>query len=296
MKAIKISYLATLIALMSATNLTAETNLQAVRADKPPVLDGNDKEALWQKGIELQLLAKVPSGTHEGEKTSVFLKAAYDDDHLYFLVRWQDATKDDTHKSYVWNESKSSYEVGPDREDVVAFSFPIRGEFTADMLSGKDELWDVWHWKAARTAPASHAMDKTHAYSTSMPSGKANKFEAKDGSVVWISRPEDAGGSATASHPAPKSKQAATPVHYEAVMPSGSAADVRAGQSHRGGWWTVEFARKLNTGHSDDAQFSVPGSYQMGVAVFDHSEDEDHYTTEPIVLRLGDEHRATGKP
>ena len=274
------------VALMMSTSVMAETTLTAVRAEKPPVLDGSDNDAVWTRAAELQIEAEATAGPREGETITVRLKAAYDDSHLYFLLSWHDASKDDTHKSYVWNEEKSAYEVGPDREDVASLSFPIRGTFTGDMLSGTEELWDVWHWKAARTAPAGYAMDKSHAFSATMPTGKANKFKAKNGSEVWIARPEDTGGSATRRHAAPDSKQGSTPVHYEPVKPSGSAADVRTGHAHRDASWTVEFARKLRTGHADDAPFSAAGTYLMGIAVFDKSEDELHYVAGPIALEF----------
>ncbi len=276
----------TLVTLIMSASVTAETRLKAVRADKPPVLDGKFDDSVWAKAMELRLKAEGRSGPTEGQETTVVLKAAYDEDNVYLLLRWRDATKDDTHKSYIWSDQKSAYEIGPDREDVASLSFPIRGEFTADMLSGREELWDVWHWKAHRTAPAGYAMDKTHVFFSTKPSGKAKKFHAKDGSEVWIARPEDAGGSVTRQHPAPGSKQTDPPVRYEAVTPSGSAADVRTGQSYREGWWTVEFARKLKTGYADDVEFSVPDTYPMAVAVFDKSEDEDHYTAGPIILEF----------
>ena len=283
---ISILYHVPLIALITSAGAAAEIRLIATRTNAPPVLDGKAVDDVWARAPELRLKALGRSSRTEGQETTVFLKAAYDDDDLYLLLRWQDATKDDTHKSYVWNDEKSAYEVGPDREDVISLGFPIRGEFTADMLSGREGLWDVWHWKAARTAPAGYAMDKTHLSSSTPPEGKANKFEADDGSELWIARPEDAGRSATRQHPAPKNKQSSTPVHYEAVTPSGSAADIRTGQSHSEGWWTVEFARKLKTGHPDDADFSAPGTYLMGVAVFDKSEDEHHHTAGPVTLEL----------
>ncbi len=281
-----IFYRGVFVVLMMSASVMAETTLTAVRAEKPPVLDGSDNDAVWMKAAELQIEAEATAGPHEGETTTVHLKAAYDDGHVYFLLSWHDASKDDTHKSYVWNDAKSAYEVGPDREDVAALSFPIRGAFTGDMLSGTEELWDVWHWKAARTAPAGYAMDKSHAFSSTMPTGKANKFKAKNGSEVWIARPEDAGGSATRQHAAPDSKQGSTPVHYEPAKPSGSAADVRTGHVHRDGWWTVEFERKLKTGYPDDIDFSVSRTHLMSVAVFDKSEHEEHYTTGPIALRF----------
>ena len=280
-------FLAVTIVLIASSWATAQTSLGVVRTTTPPDLDGKVDDAVWAKAPDLELKAQGRGGPAEGKTTSVVLKAAYDDQNVYFLLRWQDARKNDTHKSYVWNADKSVYETGPDREDNAALAFPIRGAFSADMLSGKDELWDVWHWKAQRTGPAGYAMDRTHVFSSTKPSGKAKKFTTKAGKELWIARPEDEGTSVTAQSSAPSTKQASTPVHYQAVNPTGSAADIRTGHSYRDGWWTVEFARKLNTGNRDDAPFIVPKTRHLGVAVFDKSEHEHHYTVGPIALIFG---------
>ena len=264
----------------------SERALFAARTDTPPTLDGDFKDAAWKSAPALHLEATGRGGPAEGKTTPIELRAAYDGEALYVLLRWRDATKDDTHKSYIWNEAESAYEVAPDREDNAALAFPIRGEFTANMLSGKDQLWDVWHWKAARTGPGGYAMDRTHLFSVTKPAGKAKSFPSKDGQEIWIARPEDAGESVTRQNPAPSAKQDRPPVHYEPVKSTDSASDIRTGQAYRDGWWTVEFARKLNTGHGDDAAFSLPGSYAMGVAVFDKSEHDHHYTAGPITLEV----------
>jgi len=260
--------------------------LKAAKVMQPPKLDGSVDDAAWKVATELQLGAEGRGGEAKGKKVAVTLKAAYDKENVYFLLRWQDVSKDETHKSWVWNESKGAYEAGPDREDNAALSFPIKGTFTANMLSGTDELWDVWHWKAFRTGPAGYAMDRTHIYSASKSEAKAKEYDAMNGAKIWIARPEDPGDSVTKEHPAPNAKQSSPPPHYEAVRPSGSAADILTGHSFENGWWTVEFARKLYTGNSDDAQFSVGNTVMMGVAVFDKSEHENHYTAGPIGLRL----------
>lgn len=265
----------------------AQPKLQAVKTDAPPKLDGSSDDAAWKNATELKLEAEGRGGDANGKKVAVTLKAAYDKDNVYILLRWQDATKDETHKSWAWNESKSAYEAGPDPEDNAALSFPIKGAFTANMLSGQDELWDVWHWKAQRTGPAGYAMDRTHVYSaTEPPGGKAKKYKAVNGKDVWIARPEDAGETVTKESQAPTAKQATEPKHYEAVKPAGSAADIRTGQGYADGWWTVEFARKLNTSNSDDADLDAAKTLPMGVAVFDKSEHENHYTAGPIELRF----------
>lgn len=260
--------------------------LRAARVRTAPAIDGSPDDAAWKEAAELRLDAEGRGGPSKGKKTAVTLRAAVDDQYVYFLLRWQDATEDKTHKSYVWNDEKKAYEAGKDLEDNAALSFPIKGKFTANMLSGEDELWDVWHWKAFRTGPAGYAMDRTHVFTETKPEGKAKEYDTVNGKKVWIARPEDKGDSVTKEHPAPKEKQASLPPHFEAVKPSGSAGDIQTGHSYKDGWWTVEFRRKLNTGNPDDAALTPGGKTPMGVAVFDKSEHENHFTAGPITLVL----------
>lgn len=260
--------------------------LRAARVKAAPTIDGSPDDAAWKEAAELRLDAEGRGGPSKGRKTAVTLRAAVDDQHVYFLLRWQDATEDKTHKSYAWNDEKKVYEVGKDLEDNAALSFPIKGKFTANMLSGEDELWDVWHWKAFRTGPAGYAMDRTHVFTATKPEGKAAEFDAMNGKKIWIARPEDKGDTVTKEQPGPKEKQSAAPPHYEAVKPSGSAADIQTGNSYKDGWWTVEFRRKLNTGNADDAALAPGKKSLMGLAVFDKSEHENHFTAGPITLDL----------
>lgn len=260
--------------------------MRAVRVKAAPTIDGSPADAAWKEAAELRLDAEGRGTANKGKKTAVTLRAAVDDQYIYFLLRWQDATEDKTHKSYVWNDEKKAYEAGKELEDNAALSFPIKGKFTANMLSGDDELWDVWHWKAFRTGLAGYAMDRTHVFSAAKHDGKAAEYDAARGKKVWIARPEDEGDSVTKENPAPKEKQAAPPPHYEAVKPSGSAADIQTGHSYKDGWWTVEFRRKLNTGNADDAALALGVKSPMGVAVFDKSEHENHFTAGPITLDL----------
>jgi hypothetical protein len=69
----------------------------------------------------------------------------------------------------------------------------------------------------------------------------------------------------------------------------GSRDDLKAKGIWQDGRWTVEFARKLNTGHNDDIRFkATPGEtryYVFDVAVFDRSIVK-HTSTGPISLEI----------
>ena len=60
-----------------------------------------------------------------------------------------------------------------------------------------------------------------------------------------------------------------TALFYTSRQPNGSRADVRAKGEWRDGVWTVEFARKLVTNHSDDIQFDLDRVYRFGVSRYE---------------------------
>ena len=58
-------------------------------------------------------------------------------------------------------------------------------------------------------------------------------------------------------------------MRYRFAQPSGSRADVRAKGQWQDGRWTIEFARPLQTGHSDDIAFRMDRRYRFGVSRFE---------------------------
>lgn len=64
--------------------------------------------------------------------------------------------------------------------------------------------------------------------------------------------------------------------------PTGSIADVKAKAIWGNGMWTLELSRKLNTGNSDDVVFQSGRALKGGIAVFNHSGNDDHNHSETI--------------
>lgn len=253
-------------------------NLLCVRVTAPPEVDGVGTDAAWRGAPALTLPSLRRMKPEEGAPPSITLRAVHTDTHLYVLATWPDPAADQSHKSWTWNAAKGAYEEGSDREDMFALAFEHTGPFTADMLTGADAVWDVWHWKASRTNPQGYAMDKTHRYSTSKPEGKAKEYTSRDGKPIWISRPEDAGDTVERKRPAPTTNEGTRVPQYEAGTPSGSAADVRAKGVWAAGTWTLEFARALDTGHPDDTAFRTVRPYRGAASAFDRTGDMDRST------------------
>jgi hypothetical protein len=211
-----------------------------------------------------------------GASTEATIRTVRTDTHIYFVLRWKDATRDDAaHKPWIWSAGKNAYEEGPEREDMASMAFELAGEFDADMLSGKAATWDAWHWKAVRTNPQGYAMDRTHRYTLEKPEGKATSYDAKSGRKIWIARPEDSGDTVEKKQPAPKEKTADRVPQYLPGIPSSSAADVHAKGAWAEGWWTLEFERKLDTGNKDDTAFDTKRDCRFAIGVHDRTGDMD---------------------
>ena len=209
------------------------------------------------------------------------VKAQHTADTIAIRVSWPDATRSDTHKSFVWDEVSKSYKRASDREDRVSLMFDMGGDFSSCMLAGKVFRADVWHWKAARTGPAGLAHDKYHVYGlelkTAHPGSK--QFTNDEGKKVYIARPSDGGDKLYSSAKAPEAKIAdRIPGYVVNPAATGSIADVRAEALHDGKGWTVTMTRKLDTGHDDDVVFKKGESYPSAVACFDRSGDDHHST------------------
>jgi hypothetical protein len=263
--------------------------LKAKHAQALPVIDGADNDEVWKTAAPLDLILTDVWGTSVGKSSKATIKSVYTDTHVAFLVRWEDATRDDkAHKPWAWNADSKTYEQGKKQEDAMALAFEHTGPFTADMLSPVDAVWDLWTWKATRSDPVGYALDKTHRYATAKPEGAAKEYRSRTGSPVWIQRPDDAGQSTQKSLSAPTEYKGGTVPAYAITEPGGSAADVRAKGKWANGYWTVELSRKLDTGHADDTGFDPRRTYAIAVAVQDRTGDMDKSST---VIRLGFEGR-----
>lgn len=275
--------------LLAAVGLTAQTRsatpqLVAVKVSQAPTLDGIGDDAAWRDAQPVTVTAKGVMPKTRGTSAAVTLRAAYTDTHVYLLAVWSDPTKDDQgHRTWKWDAEKKVYVEDVDREDMFAVGFEHTGEFVADMLAGVEATWDLWHWKAFRTNPQGYAMDKTHRYTNTQPTGSANKHPTKDGREIWIARPQDSGDTVEVQHNAPTEFKGERVSRYTAGKPSGSAADVNAKGAWAEGKWTLELARRLDTGQGDDTSFNVGRTYQMALSVHDRTGEMDK-ASEALVL------------
>mgnify|MGYP002640585990 CR=1 FL=1 len=297
----------TAIAIISLfTSPALSETLEVIKATTAPTIDGVD-EGAWatapvlavavsqipdkivdvnkekQTGKYAQNWTKTkPNDTHE-----VKLKAMYSGDMIYFQAQWADSTMDDQHKPFKWEGDKADgeYVNGKEREDRLALQFPISGDFNSNMLAEASSVIDMWQWKAARTNAAGVIHDKHHLRSTSPLSGKFSTHYSAGGKEVYLARKNDGGESPYKSNKIdPFVYQGDVIAQYIPYVPAAAdAADVQAKGAWKDGIWTVEIARKLDTGnHETDTIFDPAKPTQMAIAVFDKAGDHFHAISNEI--------------
>lgn len=250
--------------------------------DSAPILDGKTNDWASVTAVSIPLKNNNPKGKSDIKQVS--LKSGVHGDSVYFLLEWKDGSHDNQHKPFVWDAGKNKYVSGKQREDRLAIQFGISGDYDVNWISGKLFTADTWHWKAARSNGLGIAQDKMTVI-RSDKAKKAYKGTAQNGSTVYIQRPSDKGSKLYSTKRYSSKVDDLMPKYILASSVSGSVADVKAKGVWDNGQWTLELSRKLNTGNSDDVVFQPGQSVQGGIAVFNHTGDDDHNISEQLTFQ-----------
>jgi hypothetical protein len=235
--------------------------LVAVKTEVAPTIDGTADDKAWASAkpfVTYDPLAKV----------KLTVRAVYTKDSIYILATFPDKTENRRHKTQEWVADQSRYRIGTDREDTFVIKWGM-GANLQNLRVDAEEPYraDIWYWKSHRTDHAGYADDKMHIYSSlKIPNSKS--LVSRNGLRFYLSRPGDIGKAAyqTIVHGEHVGDRTTL---YRQVVPEGSRADVRAKGVWRNGAWTVEFGRKLSTGHQDDVEFNVRQAYAFGVSRYE---------------------------
>ncbi len=238
--------------------LLADQNVVAVKVKKSPRVDGIGDDAVWTK-------AKEVTTYNQNDKVKFRLRAVYTNTHIYFLAKYEDKDESRTHKTWVWNKKDEIYEIGNDREDAMVFKWNLGSpKIDLRLSTGQPHEADIWFWKANRTDPVSFADDKKQIYTTQ----KIKKSDVTDisGRTMYLLRLGDEGQSSYKPD-VPSEFQGPKLLNFKNRVPTASRADVIAKGNWQNGTWTIEFGRKLDTGHVDDIQFTdLKKRYHFGVS------------------------------
>lgn len=270
-----------LFALLSPAAL-AQTIIVSTLTQAPQI-DGQDSD--WDK-VPAQIIMLAPFKQNSGlQSREIIIKAGQFQGQVFFYFQWPDKTENITHRTYVWNEAQQRYKKGADLEDRLVMQFEISGEYSTDWSNANDFVADTWHWKAARSNPLGLAHDKIATLS-SKKLLRAASIPSPDGSKRYVFRESDEGTRLYKTLRYVEKEQDLMPKYELFPNPSGSIADVKARGIWRNGIWQLELSRKLDTGHSDDAQFVSRQTVRGGIAVFDASSEENHIISETLVFQF----------
>jgi hypothetical protein len=257
----------------------AQQVLPAANVSQAIVIDGNTEDWNSVRGITVPLAGRGGVG-------SVEMKAAVRDGRIYVLAVWADSSENILHKPFKWNEASGSYKKDAAKEDRLAISFKMSGDFSMNKIGGNEFEADVWHWKASRSNPAGIVHDKMWKISKK-PFEKAKEWPTPDGNVVYLARPSDAGDRLYKPLKYTEKQGEVMPRYEVNLSPSGSLADVEAKGVWRDGHWHLEMSRKLDTGHDDDAAIPESGTIEMAIAAFNNVDSGKHSVSEVVILQTG---------
>jgi hypothetical protein len=260
-------------------------------------------------------------------KGTVSTKALFTDGELYFLLSWEDPTRSTVKESWQFDGEKWVHLKGDEDRIALLFEIDRINQFSSKSCavvchSPADlprEQWklatrtptekgDLWHWKAARSAPYLHADDgwltvagnpsgsyRETGRRTDAGSGGDVKNETPDGSrPLYMQDPwrkPSVPGFLLLEEAVPitdySTFKAGDVLPYRLpVKPSGSRFDVKAESRHAGGRWTVMLQRKFNTGQEDDVVFDVRKRFSFAIAVFDDTGGDHSKATRSLVLEF----------
>jgi hypothetical protein len=261
-KLFAVSFFAVIAAILiaSGTALSAQT-IVAAKVSAPPIADGSASDSAWKSAGAITVKDARTGG-------DITLKTVYTDDQIFFLVTYPDKTEDRLHKPWVWDKALKAYSMGPQREDTFNFKWNMESR-EVDLSDFSDDTYtsDVWYWKANRSDPAGYADDKIHTQS-STAGKKSQELISTSNKKRYLTREGDEGEASEKKRLMTDYAGDVVDQHIS-VTPTGSRADIKAKGIWKDGFWTIEFARKLNTGHADDVQFSPSAGkkYLFGVAI-----------------------------
>ena len=283
-------------------------------------------DPVWNKTTAVQLLVEGREKS-ERQNGTVTTRAIYSDDSLYFLFKWKDPTRSVIKQS--WEFDGEKWHHLPGNEDRIALLFEItrinkfatRGcavtcHSPADLPKDKwkfatrtaVEKGDLWHWKAARSAPYKYADDAWLNLAGNPTGSYRETGRRKDIGAGGDVKNQTPGGLRPIYMQDPNKKpsvpgsllmeeaikitdysifKAGDIIPYRLpIKPSGSRFDVKAISRHAHGEWMVMLYRKLITGHEDDVGFNPLKNYGFALAVFDDSGSDHSKATEPMTLQF----------
>ena len=284
-------------------------------------------DPVWEKARATPVPVKGRDELADKEEI-VITKALYTDDSIYFLFRWRDSTRSVTKEAWQFDGQKWVHLKGDEDRLALLFEITRINKFATrgcavtchSPADAPRQTWkyatrspaekgDLWHWKAARSAPYNYAddgwltvagkpsgADRETGRNTDSGGGGDVKNETEDKSrPLYMQNPNE-----RPSVPGFLLMEEAVKITDYSMFkpgdvvpyrlpskPSGSRFDVKALSHYGDGGWTVMLSRQLETGHEDDVVLDPKRRYSFAMAVFDDSGADHSKATQPLTLEFG---------
>jgi len=248
--------------LVASVSFAADSVLTVPEVKVAQFVNGDTSDPAW-KEVKALPIKDQASGL------MIWLKAVRKDDMIYFHVLYPDPAENFLHKPWHWDADGNKYLSGKEREDTFVFKWSME-DHDVDLSNFSEDSYtaDVWYWKANRTNLAGYADDKRQVLGDK-PLKNATETISDSGKKRYLLRKSDQGTPAYTDFK-PETYSENFVQRYLPAEPSGSRSDVNAKGVWRGGFWNIEFSRKLETGHDDDIQFHLAKGkrYKFGISIF----------------------------
>ena len=259
-------------------NVTAEdiTIEPEVLRSKPIALDG-----MWDSGWSG--VRKVYKVTRMGFDSVISIRCMINHETIYFLYEWDDKTLNSQHKPWVWDDKRKMYVVGDKREDRFIVRWGIN--IDSERVYSRN---DLWYWGSVRANQGK--ADDRHEVLSKNPIQKGLVKKDFDGNNYYLQSQADIGKRAWITEyqkkafwidrsrykPEISQKDLGKTEKDNSPVIKGSRQDVIAYARYtdikdfqgnvKGGKWTMEVARKLSTGNSDDVEFNWGMEYYFDIS------------------------------
>jgi hypothetical protein len=303
--------------------------IESASVESAPSIDGDGSESVWDNATALTITAGSESVDVKSVYTStdVYFMGTWSDATESDLKKqwsfntsagvWEQSTDDEDRLALVWNISTDDF--NQNGCSVICHD-PMS-------TNAAGETVDTWHWKAARSNPSGWTDDKffddidrqsdaktsggysdniqnlsftddpgngwdvpkywepgaSGADAKSILQSEIDAAETRDITEIFTNGTlvDEDGTNVTLADP--------TIPGYYSSRPVGSRGDIEAKGVYAGGQWTLEWGRALDTGNTDDLQFSDTsgdGEYFFSVALFDDTGDDNHEASFTDVIKL----------
>ncbi|MEO5367084.1 MAG: ethylbenzene dehydrogenase-related protein [Magnetococcus sp. WYHC-3] len=220
----------------------AQAVLRAWVTPAPPQVDGRAEPELWRQPEVAVTLA---------DGSLLFLRALHDTRRLYLLVRFPDASADRAMAMDIWDPRAERYRHPQANLDQVLLAlWSEKHDVTVPGV-----VADLWHWDAGQRDQMGTAEDGQIQCSRLPLEGGLHLGDAQGYPFHALLTPDP--GTAPLSRQLPTEPGGQPQPRYLTQPPQGSRADVTARGHWSQGFWVVELARDLDTGHAMDLPLAM---------------------------------------